>query len=83
MNSAYQARIMERFMSPNQIRQFNQEYKDNLRHPHRSSRHVTDKDLMILKDYKAGLMPNELVRKYGGTNHQINTSLRIAALSKI
>jgi hypothetical protein len=82
MKIAYQGRIMQRFMTPAQIKQFENEYDDNRRRNGRV-RQVNDKDLMILRAYKSGAMPNELQRKFGMGRGALNTSLRLAALSKI
>ncbi len=73
---------MQRFMSPAQIKSFESEYDDH-REKANHGRNVTDKDLMILKAYKAGAMPNELTRQFKIGRSALNTSLRLAALSKL
>lgn len=80
---ALQTRIIERFYSGKALADFLEQYNDaKLRRTR--EREVTKTDLNILRDYKESkLMPNELMRKYKVSRNQLNTALRIAALSKI
>jgi Mor family transcriptional regulator len=80
---AYQRKIMERFMTESQLKNFQQEYKDNRKTRDRDSILATDRDLLILMDYKKGLTYSELCRKYRVGRTSIQSSIRIAALSKI
>ena len=83
MNKNYTAVVMSRFMTEEQLKTFDQEYKENKLTLGAGARVVSDRDLMILIDYKKGALVGELEKKYGTGRTSIMTSLRIAALSKI
>lgn len=70
-------------MTESQLKNFHEEYKENTRVRGRNSTFATDRDLLILMDYKKGLTYGELCRKYGVGRTSIQSSIRIAALSKI
>lgn len=78
----FQTSILERFMSDKELQSLYEDYKDNRKRWTRN-REVTDKDLLILADYKKGMLNSELEKKYKINRGGLNTSLRIAALSKI
>lgn len=75
--------ILKRFMTEPELKNLFQEYEDNKLRKGRS-REVNQKDLLILMDYKKGeFTMSELLRKHRVTRAQLNTSLRIAALSRV
>ena len=74
---------MERFMSEKELENFEQTYREHRIIEIRDNRFVNDRDLLILHDYKEGMMMGELAKKYKVSNARIKTSLRLAALSKL
>lgn len=74
--------VLERFMTKSQLDNLEQEYQDNKR-SRQGNRRATDVDLMILRDYKKGMLIGEICKKYNKGRGYINTSLRVAAISKI
>lgn len=79
---AFQTRIVERFYKGKALASFVQDYNEAKFRVGRT-REVNDKDLLILADWKKGMLPNELVTKHKMSKNRIETSLRIAALSKL
>lgn len=79
---AFQSRIIERFYSGKELASFVESYNEAKLRRNRS-RTVNKTDLNILDDYRAGKLTSELARKYKMSISGINTSIRIAALSKI
>lgn len=77
-----QASIIKRFYDDKTFKDFVQEYND---HKYRDTYHrlVNDRDLNILIEYKKGASQRELSKKYKCSITRINTSLRLAALSKL
>lgn len=70
-------------MKPKEIKSFHDEYRDHCQSGGRRIREVNDKDLLILADYKKGMMLSELRDKYKMSYFKIGTSLKVAALSKV
>ncbi len=69
-------------MDDKAMKAFIEEYEDQSYQ--RREREVTQRDLLILMDYKKNkLMTGELMKKHKMTRAKVLTSLRLAALSKI
>ena len=68
--------------TPDQLKDFEQEYEEAKIYKGYNNT-VTDRDLMILHDYKSGKLEGELASKYRTSRGAIHSALRRAALSKI
>lgn len=79
----YAGAVVHRFLQGKALKDFVQEYEEHKLSSGGATRRVTDRDLLILHDYQKGAMPNELEKKYKMGRGRLNTSLRIAALSKL
>lgn len=80
----FQEGIIRRFMSQYDYDKFLKNYQENCHGLKKGPRAVVQKDLDILKDYKAGVTNIlTLAGKHNVSQSQALTSLRIAALSLI
>lgn len=76
--------VIRRFLTGRDYEKFIKEYKVNMRNNGgRTPRTLIPRDLEILARYQAGDSISKICREFGIKNHAVNTSLRIAALSKI
>lgn len=75
---AYQARIMERFMSEEAIKEFHANYKAVLKIASKD-REIIPTDRLIMKDYRSGMPVNEIMEKYGRSRERIMGSIIIAS----
>lgn len=81
---AFQTRILERFMSKEELAEFFARYREALLIYRRDSQHIaTDQDMMILLDHQNGMLVSELCQKYNKPSRQIENALRIAAVSQL
>lgn len=79
---SFQAEIIKRMLDDREFKNFCQQYEESKLKKGRT-RSVTERDINVLHDYKRGMMMSELQSKYRVSSTSINTSLRLAALSKI
>lgn len=70
-------------MSQREIGIFEEEYFAHKIKGTRHNRTVTDKDLMILKEFRGGMLLGELAQKYKISRDSINTAIRIAAIHSL